>query len=75
MVAMSAAMLIGGSVAVLAQDPNSGHIGKTAGYTIVAMILGAKIECSCMSDRLNSLEGGYAGDSRVGYYRVYEGRY
>lgn len=39
MVAMSAAMLVGGAVALLAQDPETGHIDKVSGYTIVSMIV------------------------------------
>ena len=38
MVAMCVTMLVGGGVAVLAQDPD-GQIGTAAGYTIVSMIV------------------------------------
>ena len=39
MVSMCAAMLFGGAVALLVQDPSSGHIDKFAGFTIVSMIV------------------------------------
>ena len=39
MVAMSVTMLVGGAVALLAQDPQTGHIDKFSGYAIVSMIV------------------------------------
>ena len=39
MMAMCATMLVGGVVAVLAQDADTGHIGEAAGFTIVSMIV------------------------------------
>ncbi|CAE7303563.1 HXT3, partial [Symbiodinium pilosum] len=39
MMLMCVTMLVGGAVAILAQDPETGHIGEAAGFTIVAMIV------------------------------------